>query len=130
MVVISLALAVALSGSPKASQKTQLTIDIKPETAVVYVDGKKKGTGKKPITLTVKPGRHQLRIVNNKDEHSETVVVKKGESKKWEWAFEDDRRDVRAPRPEAEETETSTGGSGAEGADATDDLIESPTDAP
>ena len=83
MVVIGLALVVALGGAPK---KTQLKIEIKPETAVLFVDGKRKGTGAKLHVFTVTPGRHLLKVVNKKDEHQEMVIVKKGEVTSWQWA--------------------------------------------
>jgi hypothetical protein len=118
MMVVALALAVALSGAPKGPQKTQLKIDVNPDTAVVYVDGRKKGTGKKPVTLNITPGRHAIKVVNKGDEHTESVSVKKGEVKTWQWAFEDDRRDVRAPSGDSsDEGEAATGGAGDEGGD-------------
>ena len=101
MVAIALAVAVALSGAP--NKKTQLKIEIKPDAAVVYVDGKKRGTGAKPLTLTITPGKHTLKVVHKGDEHQETIVIKKGEVKTWQWAFEDDRMDRKnAPPPESE----------------------------
>ncbi len=103
MIALSLALAVALSGVPKAApKKTQLKIEVKPATAVVYVDGKRIGTGSKPHILTVEPGNHTIKIVHNRDEHQEILVVKKGETTKWSWAFEDDRPQNRAQPNEAE----------------------------
>ena len=99
MIALSLALSFALSGAPK----TQLKIDVKPAAAVVYVDGKRKGTGAKPITLPVEPGRHTIRIVFNRDEHQETILVKRGETTKWSWAFEDDRKVTKPPAEEQSE---------------------------
>lgn len=103
MIALAITLAV-LSGSPqtttKATQKkTQLRIEVKPESAVIYVDGKRKGTGAKVHTLTVQPGRHMIKVVHKKDEHAEPVMVKKGELTHWKWEFEDDRE----RRKEAEE---------------------------
>ncbi|MGQ0505892.1 MAG: hypothetical protein ACT4TC_11300 [Myxococcaceae bacterium] len=92
---LSIALAVALSASPKAvvnnNGKTQLKIEVQPSTAVLYVDGKRAGTGGKKRTLTVTPGAHRIRVVNHQDEHQEMVSVKKGEVKVYTWAFTDDR---------------------------------------
>jgi hypothetical protein len=105
MIALSLALAVALSGAPKANapKKTQLKIEVQPVSAVVYVDGKKKGTGGKPILMPVDPGRHTIRIVHNRDEHQEVISVKKGETTNWHWAFEDDRKAAHPSEPEPEE---------------------------
>jgi hypothetical protein len=125
MMVVALALTVALSGAPKGPQKTQLKIDVKPSTAQVYVDGKKRGSGKKQMTLSVTPGRHAIKVVNKGDEHTEMVAVKKGESKAWQWAFEDDRRDVRAPSASLDE-ETGAGGAGEEGGEAPEGPPDSP----
>jgi len=104
MIALSLALAVALSAAPSASapKKTQLKIEVKPASAVVYVDGKKRGTGAKPIVLPVEPGKHTIRIVHNRDEHQEVIAVKKGETTKWSWAFEDDRKSTQPVQPEQE----------------------------
>ena len=104
MLTLSLALAVALSAAPKASapKKTQLQIEVKPVSAVVYVDGKRMGSGAKPIVLSVDPGRHTIRIVHNRDEHQEVIAVKKGETTKWAWAFEDDRKPTQPSQPDQE----------------------------
>jgi hypothetical protein len=104
MIALGLALAVALSGAPKASapKKTQLKIEVKPVSAIIYVDGKRRGTGAKPITLPIEPGRHTIRIVHNRDEHQEVVVVKKGETTNWSWAFEDDRKAAQPAEPTPE----------------------------
>ena len=79
-----LLLAIALAAAPKTTDKTELIVKVKPETVVIWVDGKKLGTAKKTYTLKVKPGAHQIKVQNNKDTSEETVVVKKGESKTWE----------------------------------------------
>ena len=104
MLTLSLALAVALSTTANASaeKKTQLKIEVKPTSAVVYVDGKRQGSGAKPIVLTVSPGKHTIRIVHNKDEHQEVIAVKKGETTKWSWAFEDDRKPTQPAQPDEE----------------------------
>jgi hypothetical protein len=64
---------------------------VKPSNAVVFLDGKRVGDGTKVRTVTVTPGRHAIKVVHKKDEHQESVSVKKGETKHWQWAFEDDR---------------------------------------
>jgi hypothetical protein len=102
MFTLSLALAVALAGAPKASgpKKTLLKIEVRPASAIVYVDGKRKGTGAKAMSLSVEPGRHTIRIVQGRDEHQEVVAVKKGETTNWSWTFEDDRKGGQPSVPE------------------------------
>ncbi len=106
MMAFAFAVAVALSGSPtKAATRTQLKIEIKPATAVLYVDGKRKGTGEKVHVLNVTPGNHTIRVVHDKDEHQEVVSVKKGKVKIWQWAFEDDREDRKRAAEEQKKEE-------------------------
>ena len=99
MVLLTAAVAALLCATP-APKKTQLKIQIKPASAVLFVDGKRRGTGAHALTVPVEPGRHILKVVLKKDEHEEMVVVKKGEIKQWSWEFEDDRRDTHTPSPE------------------------------
>ena len=54
--MLSIILAVALSAAPKAPGKTQLKIEVKPPSSVVYVDGQRKGTGSKTLVMSVTPG--------------------------------------------------------------------------
>lgn len=97
---------------PKQPQKTQLKVQVKPDTAVLYVDGKKVKSASGGKTLDLAPGTHRLRVVNRGDERTETVVLKKGEVKVWQWAFEDDRRDSgRSPSSEAPEASAEAGSS-------------------
>jgi len=105
--IISLALAMALSGNPPlAAKKTQLKIEVKPAAAVFFVDGKRKGSGARTEVLAVAPGRHSIKVVHNKDMHEEVVSVKKGETTSWSWAFEDDRPKSQQPvEPHAEPVE-------------------------
>jgi hypothetical protein len=127
MIAFALAVAVSLSGAPKAAppKKTQLKIEIHPDTAVLWVDGKKKGNGSKQYTLTVPPGNHVVKVTNKGDEHQEVVAVKKNEVKSWTWTFEDDRMDRKAAeekrKKEEGESEESTPPAGS-------DEIEGPPD--
>jgi len=91
MAAIAMALLLALAGAPKAPvKKAVLKIEVKPAAAVIYVDGKRKGTGATVHTLTLNPGPHTIKIVHKKDEHEEVVAVKPG-TMSWGWVFEDDR---------------------------------------
>jgi hypothetical protein len=80
--MLTLALAAWLCAGP-----TQLIIDVKPEGSVVKVDGKKRGTGAKTITLTLPPGKHTIRVEYKGDATTEDVVLKAGEKKNWKWEF-------------------------------------------
>src|SRR5216684_414672 len=83
MTGLGMALVLVLAGAPKGNLKTsQLKIEVKPPAAVVYVDGKKKGTG---------ASVHTIKIVNRRDEHEEVVTLKPGKTVSWKWTFEDDR---------------------------------------
>jgi len=80
--MLTLALALTLHAAP-----AHLTIEVKPEGCVVKVDNKKRGTGKKPFTLKLKPGRHLIRVEYNGDATSEEIRLKAGEKKTWKWEF-------------------------------------------
>lgn len=104
MFTLALALAATLTASPApapaAGNKSFLKIEVKPETAVLYVDGVRRGRGNKPHVIRVEPGRHELKVTNKGDEHQEQISVKKGETKQWSWAFEDDRPQKSPPATE------------------------------
>jgi hypothetical protein len=92
MTAFGMALVLVLAGTPKGNAKTsQLKIEVKPPAAVVYVDGKKKGTGASVHNLKLAPGEHTIKIVNRRDEHEEVVNLKPGQTVSWKWTFEDDR---------------------------------------
>jgi hypothetical protein len=95
--MLSLALSLMLSAAP-----AQLTLEVKPEAAVVLVNGKKVGTGAKPVTVKLGPGKHAIRVEHNGDAASDEVVLKAGERRVWKWEFQES-----APEP--------TGGSGEVG---------------
>jgi len=101
MLAFAMAVALALGAAPAKSTKTQLKIEVKPSSAIVYVDGQRKGTGAKPILITVTPGTHNIRVVHNKDQTSEMVRVKSGQVLTWGWTFEDDRADKKAAKEKA-----------------------------
>lgn len=90
MTALGMALLLVLAGAPKG-KTSQLKIEVKPPAAVVYVDGKKKGTGASVRSLKLAPGQHTIKIVNRRDEHQEVVTLKPGQTVSWKWSFEDDR---------------------------------------
>lgn len=71
-----------------AAGPTTLTIDVQPEDTVIFLDGKRKGTAKKPITVKLSPGRHIIKLQRKGESHEEEVPVKAGEKKTFKWAFE------------------------------------------
>lgn len=81
--MVTLALLAVLSASGPAS----LTLEVKPDAAVVKVDGKKVGTGAKPITVKLSPGKHTIRCELKGDATNDEVVLKAGEKKTWKWEF-------------------------------------------
>lgn len=64
-----------------------LTVGLKPAACVLFVDGKKKGTGEKPLVLKLTAGKHLLRVVYKGDAHEEEIVLKAGSSSPWNWEF-------------------------------------------
>jgi hypothetical protein len=89
MVAFALAVVLSLGAAPAKPAKTQLKIDVKPASAVVYVDGQRRGTGAKPIVLDVAPGTHKIRVVHKKDESTDVVRLKQGQILQWGISFED-----------------------------------------
>ncbi len=81
--MVTLALAAVLAAGGPA----QLTLEVKPEAAIVKVDGKKVGTGAKPITVKLAAGKHVIRCELKGDATNDEVVLKAGEKKIWKWEF-------------------------------------------
>lgn len=80
---------------------TALVFEIEPDSVVIHVDGKRKGTAGKVKKVPVNPGRHLVRLVNDRDETEFEVKVRKGESLKVQYMFEDSGS--QRPAPPAEE---------------------------
>ena len=55
--------------------------------ALLFVDGKKKGTGAKPLVLKLPAGKHVLRVVYKGDAHEDQVTLKSGTNPPWNWEF-------------------------------------------
>ena len=68
---------------------TRIEFAVEPGTVIIYLDGQKKGRASKVHVVTVKPGRHDVRLVNGKDEEEFEVSVEKGKTLKVEYKFED-----------------------------------------
>jgi len=86
--MLILAAATLLLHAAPATGPGTLNIEIKPASAELLIDGKKKGTGAKPIVVKLPAGKHVLRVLNKGDAHEEEIVIKAGEKKTWKWEFE------------------------------------------
>ena len=74
-----------------------LTVELKPATSELLIDGKKKGSGSKPIVLKLPAGKHVIRVTNKGDAHEEEIVIKPAEKKTWKWEFEMPAEELKAP---------------------------------
>src|SRR5438874_11323107 len=92
--MFALALAAVLGAAP-----TELTIDVKPETTIVKVDGKKVGTGAKTINLKLPPGKHAIRCEYKGDSHSDEVVLKAGKKTPWSFEFTGEEKSPQTTEP-------------------------------
>lgn len=79
--------------------QSKLLLKVAPETTVVEVDGKRRGTAAEVKELLLPPGPHIVHLVHGLDEHEDQVVLRKGAVTSFEWKFEDDRKQP----PKAEE---------------------------
>lgn len=79
--LIALATSLLLHAAPAT-----VTVELKPAKSVLIVDGKKKGTGEKALTLKLPSGKHVFRVEYKGDAHEEEVVLKPG-ANKWAWEF-------------------------------------------
>lgn len=79
--LLALATSLLLNAAPAT-----VTVELKPAKSVLIVDGKKKGTGEKPLTLKLPAGKHVFRVEYKGDAHEEEVVLKSGPNK-WSWEF-------------------------------------------
>jgi hypothetical protein len=95
--MLSLMLSLSLGAAP-----AQMTLVVKPAATEVFVDGKKQGTGAKPVVVKVRPGKHVLRYVFKGDAHEEEVAVKAGEKPTFKWEFDvpEDSKPSLAPTEE------------------------------
>jgi hypothetical protein len=92
MLAWPLIVAMVTAGPPPSNGPTRIRFEVKPPAAVIYLDGKRRGTaGEKPFLVTVTPGRHQVKVTYKKDSSEEPVVAKKGETLNWKYEFETDQ---------------------------------------
>lgn len=77
-------------GKQPPAGATGIEWQIEPEGVEIYVDGKKVGEAGKVQFTALKPGKHSVRLVRHKDETEIDVDLKKGQTLKFAFKFEDD----------------------------------------
>ena len=97
--MLTLALVAILGAAPAT-----LTIEVKPEATVVKVDGKKAGTGAKPITVKLPAGKHTIRCEFKGDASNDEVTLKAGEKKEWKFEFQGEEKRPETTEPIVPET--------------------------
>src|SRR3954469_9909253 len=97
--MLTLALVVALSAAP-----AELTIEVKPAATVVKVDGKKVGTGARPITVKLPAGKHNIRCELKGDASTDELTLKAGEKKTWKFEFQGEEKRPETTEPIVPET--------------------------
>ncbi|MHB1846927.1 MAG: hypothetical protein ACYCWW_19065 [Deltaproteobacteria bacterium] len=86
--------ATAQAKAPKG--KTQLVLQVKPVTALVFVDSKPKGKATSGRTIDVTPGFHVVKLTSNGDEHEERIKFASGKPTTYSYEFDE-------PQPAAQQ---------------------------
>ena len=76
------------SAQAAPQDKTGINWEVEPATVVIYLDDKRLGEAGKLKFTDAKPGKHTVRLVNGKDETEAEIVVKKGQSLKFSFSFD------------------------------------------
>jgi hypothetical protein len=84
--VLVFAAATAVAKSKKA--RTQLSLDVQPTSALVYIDGHAQGKAAPGKVIDVTPGLHVVRLVFGRDEHEEQIKFLEGKTTKYTYEFE------------------------------------------
>ncbi len=99
--VILLSLVIQINAADKKVSKpaknvvTGIKFEVIPvENTVAFIDGKKIGEVSKIDVLPVKPGKHLLKLVHNKDEVEVEVVVANKQILNFKYAFEDSGKGI------------------------------------
>lgn len=83
------------SSKPAKNVVTGIRFEVIPtENTVAYIDGKKVGELTKIDVVPVKPGKHTLKLVHNKDEVEVDVVVVNRQILNFKYAFEDSGKGI------------------------------------
>jgi len=88
LAAIALILTAATAVAKTKKQKTQLALDVKPATALVYVDGHAQGKASPGKVIDVTPGLHVVRLVFGRDEHEEQIKFFEGKATTYTYEFE------------------------------------------
>lgn len=75
------------SPAKKRRAKTGIAWSVTPETAVIYLDGKKLGTAGNLKFTSARPGRHTIKLTKGGDEAELDVKVNKGQVLQFNYAF-------------------------------------------
>ena len=85
-----------------AKTPTLIKFEVAPKATMIYVDGRKKGKAGKVHKVRVKPGKHDVRLVFNRDETEFEIKIQKGKILVIKYAFEDSGRPTpKIPEPKA-----------------------------
>jgi hypothetical protein len=97
--MVALIVCLALGGTPSPAQggkTSQLVLDVKPAAVEIYVDEERIGKATKVWTVSVKPGKHTVKVVAGISSQEEVVTVRKWEKKTMKF----DLTDVATPSQE------------------------------
>lgn len=104
-----LALALAGTGTAQAKPKgkTQIEFQVKPATALLFIDDKPQGKVGTSRLVDVTPGFHVVKVTNKGDEHEERIKVAPSEKTTYSFEFDEGAPTTPeggpAPIPEEEE---------------------------
>jgi len=94
------------TAKPSKNVTTGIRFEVIPaENTVAYIDGKKIGEITKIEVAPVKPGKHTLKLIHNKDEVEVDVVVVNKQVLNFKYAFEDSGKGVSGFSEEEKNTE-------------------------
>lgn len=83
------------SSKPAKSVVTGIRFEIIPaENTIIFLDGKKVGDASKLGVVPVRPGKHLVRVVHNKDEVEVEVVIAHRQILDFKYAFEDSGKGI------------------------------------
>jgi hypothetical protein len=83
-----LALAAASATAKPRKTKTQLALDVRPVSALVFIDGRAQGRASRGKVIAVTPGLHVVRLVFGRDEHEEQIKFLEGKTTNYSYEFE------------------------------------------
>ena len=112
LIIFILVSGITLYGAEKKGAKpsknvtTGIKFEVIPaENTTAYIDGKKVGEVTKIDVVPVKPGKHTIKLVHNKDEVEVDVVVVNEQILNFKYAFEDSSKGISGFSEEEKNTE-------------------------